>query len=87
MYGKQKNYPTGFYKEIVVFFVKDTLKTAFLYENLNQRRTQTGHFFGKSGHFFKKLWQLSSIFKQRARETHPHPHPSPTNCVPAITAY
>ena len=61
--------------EILVFFVKDTLKTAFLYENLNQRRTQTGHVFRKSGHFFAKLGQLSSIFKQRARETHPPPPP------------
>ena len=64
MYSIQKNCPQ---EVILVFFLQDTLKTAFLNENLNHRRTQTGHFFAKSGNFFCKIRALFSYFQKKRR--------------------
>ena len=33
------------------FFLLDTLKTTLLMRNFNNKRTQSGHIFKKSGHF------------------------------------
>ena len=52
--------------ESLVFFFQDTLKTAFSNENLNNKRTQTGHFFLKSGHFFCKIRALLFCFQKKA---------------------
>ena len=50
---------------ILVFFLQDTLKTAFLNENLNHRRTQTGHFFPKSGNFFLQNQGTFLLFSKK----------------------
>ena len=65
---------TGPRGAIFVFFLQDTLKTAFLNENLNHKRT--GHFFSKSVHFFYKIREHFFHFQKRAGETSP-PHPPP----------
>ena len=62
-------------KVILVFFLQDSLKTEFLNENLNHRRTQT--FFQNQGIFFPKSGHFSLIFKKGEGETSPL-----ANCVP-----
>ena len=66
MYGIQKNCPA---RGILVFFLQNTLKTAFLNDNLNHRRTGARHFYPKSGYFL-------SIFKKGQRRPPPS-SPSP----------
>ena len=62
MYSIQR---TARQEVIFVFFLQDTLKTAFLNENLNHRRTQTGHFFPKSGNFFLQNQGTFLLFSKK----------------------
>ena len=54
--------------EICFFFSPSTLKIAFLNDNLNHRRTRTGH-------FVCKIWALFSIFKKGQGRPTPTPQP------------
>ena len=68
-YGIPKNFPAvgNFF-----FFSPSTLKIAFLNDNLNHRRTRTGHFVCKIWHFFQ--------FSKKVRED------PPANCAPDCTS-
>ena len=56
---------------MLVFFLQDTHKTAFLNKSLNHRHTRTGHFFPKSEDLFCETGAVFFYSKKRARETSP----------------
>ena len=64
-YGIPKNFPAV---GNLFFFCPSTLKIAFLNDNLNHRRTRTGH-------FVCKIWALFSVFKKGQGRPTPTPQP------------
>ena len=65
---------------ILVFFLQDTLKTAFSIINLLIDAYKQGTLFQNQGIFFAKLGDFSYIFKKG--QGRPTPFPPPANCAP-----